>query len=182
MSESDARPVAVIEDDEFADQLPDDVDFGAVLADVEQTINGLADLELTIDSPEDLEQVRQQLPTEPTRAEIVAAALPLPLRRELEYVHPSERQSGYWRRSRERRDPEALSDAELRQRKAFIETQIDNRGDDGTVWLNDGRQIPRSAVETARQLRGMEFTVSDGMTDAEAERGRSLFDRITSWL
>jgi hypothetical protein len=165
--------------------LPGDADVDAILDDVEQVMHDLANLDVELDQPGDLELVRRELPTEPHRAELVAAALPAPLRNELEYVHPCDRQSGYWRRSRERSNLSALSDAELKHRLAFTESRIANRGVDGTTRTADGRRIARSVDRTGDELRGASFTDTDDggeLTEQDRERGRSLFSRVRDRL
>lgn len=178
--------VDVADPDAVESVLPTDADVDAILDDVEQVLYELADLDISLDDPADLERVRQHLPTEPHRAELLAAALPEPLRDELEYVHPCDRQAGYWRRSPERSDLRQLSDAELRHRLAFTRSRMENRGVDGTVRTADGRRIARSVQQTGDELRGVSFDEGDDpdgeLTETERERGRSLFSRVRDRL
>lgn len=144
---------------------------------VEETLRQLADVDIDVDDPGDLDTARQALPTDPIEAELTAAALRgTPLGRVLEYVHPSDRQDGYWRRSRERSDLDALSDAELRQRHAFVQASMDARGLEGTVETDDGREIPKGAERRAEELDGESFESDD--EDTDEDRGRSILGRL----
>lgn len=163
-------------DTELPLELPQGTELYAILQDVEHALADIADMEISITNPEDLERVRRSLPTEPFRAEIVSTALPPPLRGALEYVHPSERQDGYWRRSRDRSTPSALTDAELKQRLAFIEAARATRGKDGVVRTDDGRVISQSAEEIGSTLAGDEFRESP--VGCNGHRGRDLLERI----
>lgn len=154
----------------------------AVLRDVERTIETLLDMELDLERPADLERVRQALPTDSRRAQILHFMLPRPLREALEYVEENDRQAAYWRRSRERADPEALSPAELRQRIAFIEAASETQGRDGVVPTRDGRFVSSSAIDLGEQLRGAEFRDPDELTATEQRRGRELLSRIKDTL
>lgn len=146
----------------------------AALDGVERTLRELAHVDIDVDEPADLETARRRLPTEPVGAELVAAALRgTPLGRVLEYVRPSEHQSGYWRRSRDRSDPSALSDAELRQRHAFVTASIEARGVEGTVEVEDGREIPKGAEKRGEVLGGESFAPRED----NAETGASGFLR-----
>lgn len=151
-----------------------------VLSGVERTLNDLTGLDVDVNDVEDLDRVRDHLPTEPQRAKIIQAALPAPLRNALEYVSPSERQSGYWRRARERRDLSELSDEEVVQRHEFVQAATDVRGLEGTVRTEDGREIPRSAAVMGDDLEGEDFDV-----DAEEDRrdkGLSILNRMREWI
>jgi len=159
-------------------------DLNAILDDVETALTRLADLDLEIGEPADLERARRALPTDPLRAEFVDAALRgTPVGNALEYVHSSERQAGYWRRSAERSDPAALSDAELLQRHAFVTSRLEHRGVEGTVTLADGREVPRSVLETGATLRGESFD-PDAKRESPADeaKGKGILARITDQL
>lgn len=157
---------------------PPGEDVEAVLRDVQDALAGLANLDVDLQEPRDLDRVRQGLPTEPHRALLVQAALPDPLRHALEYVHPSDRQAGYWRRRRDRSTPEKLSDAELKERIAFGEAAREQRGETGVVATGDGRVIPRSAANVGEEVRGQEFAEDD----VDEEKGLGLLGRILDRL
>lgn len=154
----------------------------AILRDVEAALAAVADVDIDLDDPADLERVRRVLPTEPRRARVTELALPPPLADAFEYVSASQRQDAYWRRSRERRDPEALTPAELRERIAFAEAAMAQAGNEGVVITEDGRRIPASARRTGDAHAGRSFTRDGELTDAEADRGRELLNRIRSFL
>jgi|GEM_PF-4294094 len=146
------------------------------LDDVERVLHELADVEIDVDDPADLDAVRQVLPSKPIEAELTAAALRgTPLGQALEYVHPSDRQDGYWRRSRERSDPSALSDAELRHRHAFVKASMEARGIEGTVETDDGREIPRGAQRRGKVLEGESFAPEE---DVDEETGKGILRRL----
>lgn len=149
----------------------------AVLADVQAALDRVVDLDIDLEAPSDLDRVRQALPTEPVRAQLLQAALPQPLRGAIEYVSKSDRQSAYWRRSRDWSTPSALSDAEIRRRHAFIEAAADTRGEEGVVELADGRRISRTAAQIGEQLRDRDFS-EDPDSDVDEDAGRRLFRRI----
>lgn len=161
---------------ESIDRSPDEIE--AVFADVNRVLESLIGMDIDVSDPDDLERVRQQLPTEPLRAELLSAALPPALDAAFEYVHGSDRQSAYWRRPPERSNPEALSEAELRHRIAFTETMIDARGTEGTTQTPDGRRIARSAERLKDSLDGQTFTDPDDLNTTEQRRGRSILRRI----
>lgn len=157
------------------DTTVDDVE--RALDEAEGVLRDLADLDLEIEDAADLERARRSLPSDPTTAMLVDAALAgTRLGDALEYVSPSERQDGYWRRSRERSDPRALSDAELRQRHAFATAAMERRGLEGTVRTPDGRRIPKAAAETGAEIEGEDFTTEDD--DVDGEKGKGLLRRI----
>lgn len=176
-----------ITDEEAVEEVADELELQpqrleSILSDVESVMADLAGMDLNINNPADLERVRTALPTEPHRAELLSAALPPALGNALEYVHESDRQSGYWRRSRERSDPEELSDAELRHRLTFVDTAIDQRGKDGTVRTDDGRQIPVAARKIGDRLDGASFDVDADRVDGDRDKGKAILNRITSWI
>lgn len=189
MSESTSTPEADPDadaalDEEYAHLVPDDEDPQEVLADVQRALEQVARVDVHVTDHDDLRRVVSDLPTEPHRARLVHAGLPPLLRNAIEYVEPSERQSGYWRRSRERSDPAALSDAEIKQRLAFIESRMDNREEFGTVATEDGRRISRSAAQTGDDLRGETFRDADDArtTDTTRTKGKGLLRRILDRL
>lgn len=164
--------------EDLADALdapPEQVD--QILEDVEAALRDVAQMDVDVDEPADLDRARQRLPTDPHRAALVEAALPRALRESIEYVRPSERQAGYWRRSRERRDPSALSDAELRQRLDFVRSQREQRGTEGTVSTPDGREIPRTAAKTREKMTGNDYSDADA---GDRGKGKGLLTRILS--
>lgn len=172
-----ADPPAAAEADAIDDQ---------TLARAERALVDLVD---TVDgtdgglAPADLERLRQSLPTDPDVAQMVHAGMPRALHETFEYVHPSDRQAGYWRKSRERSDVSQLSDAELRQRAAFVDSRIDHRGRMGTERQRDGRRLSRSSQATAAELRGESFRAADDPpTETERERGEGLLDRLRSYF
>lgn len=154
--------------------VPADDDLEDVLSDVQRALTHVSSVDIDVTEPADLDRVRQALPTEPHRARLVHAGLPEPLRYALEYVEPSERQSGYWRKSRERSDPAALSDAELEARYAFIEAGMAERGTDGVVRTGDGRVIARAADNIGDRITNREFAHDD----PDEEKGQGILDRI----
>lgn len=151
-----------------------DEDFEAIAADVQRALEQIATLDVDVTDPEDVDRLRQSLPTEPVRARLVKAALPPALDHAIEYVAPCDRQAGYWRRAPPRSDPAVLSDAELKQRLAFVRAAANQRGTDGTTRTADGRRIPRSADGLASALDGTQFSTDT----ADADRGRGILDRI----
>lgn len=165
--------VAAADVEELAD------DQQAVLRQAEDAF-AVFDQELDLADPADLEAFRRELPTDPAVAELVHAGMPRPLREALEFVDcsDSERQSSYWRVSRERSDPGALSNAELRQRRAFIKSRINHR-EDGVERTTDGRYISRSAARTGEDLRGESFREPDDPpTKTVRERGRRFASKV----
>lgn len=133
--------------------------------------------DFAVDDPADAERLRRRLPTDPLAAEMTAAALEgTPIGDALEYVHPSDRQDGYWRRSRERSDPSALSDAELRQRLAFVKAAQDTQGENGTVTTPDGRQIPKTAAAMRDALGGESF--AGKRRRSVRQRAVALYERL----
>lgn len=169
------------EDREVLDRFVDDDDtIEAVLADVQAALERLVELGFDLEEPADLDRVRQALPTEPARAQLVHAALPDPIRESLEYVRPSERQSGYWRRPKNRTDYSKMSDAEVKSLFNFLETAEEMRGVKGTIELADGRRVPRSALAMRDELEGVSYT--DDELDVDEEKGqgilRSIMDRL----
>lgn len=177
MSEAEREPPAE-EIEDVADALDTDpATVADALEGVQEILDELADLDVDVDDPEDLDRVRQSLPTDRVEAELLSAALRgTPLGDVLEYVPANPRTSAYWRRSRNRTDPEQLSDAELKQRLAFVEDRIKRRGIPGTTEMPDGRRIPRSAAKTGEALRGQTFT--DEEDDVDEERGRGILRRL----
>lgn len=164
--------------EDVADALETDPErIEAALDGVERTLRELADVDLDIDDPGDLHVARRALPTDPIEAELTAAALRgTPLGDAVEYVHPNDRQSGYWRRSRERSDISELSDAELRQRHAFVKTSMEARGVEGTVETDDGRKIPKGAKQRAEELGGESFESDAEQRDSE--KGKGILRRL----
>lgn len=160
------------------EQLTEDDEFDAVTADVQAALERLAAMEIDAADPEDIDRLRQSLPTEPTRARLLKASLPPALDHAIEYVAPSDRQSGYWRRAPPRSNPAELSDAELKHRLAFVRAARDQRGREGTTRTADGRRIARSADGLAEQLEGTTFATDD----VDAERGQGIIDRIRSFI
>ena len=136
-----------------------------------------------------LERLRTSLPTDPEVAPLVAAGLPPALRATLEYVSPSTRQAGYWRTRRARRDPDALSTPELRQRRAFIAAARANRGRVGITTHpadrgeNADRVISAGAARLGATLSGRRFrTRDDDPTERERRRRDRLVERFQSVL
>ncbi len=128
---------------------------------------------------EEIAEVRERLPTDPLQAAILQLALPQPLRERLEYVHPSSRQQGYWRRSRERSDVSQLSDAELRRHLCFNRIMQDQRGRTGTVQTSDGREVPETAIELQSEMTGQKF--DDEEDEPEEHRISGRVRRLLSW-
>lgn len=158
--------------------IPEDTDFETVAGDVQRSLEQIADLDIDVTDPDDVDRLRQSLPTEPTRARLLKAALPPALDHAIEYVAPCDRQAGYWRRAPPRENPAELSDAELQQRLAFVRAAKDQRGRDGTTRTADGRRIPNSARGLEQELAGAEFATDDHDT----ERGRGILDRIRTFV
>lgn len=166
---------------DVAEDVDVDEDLREILADVQAALEDLAGMDVDVDEPADLDRVRDLLPTEPHRAELIHAALPAALANAIEYVHPSDRQAGYWRRSRERRDHRVLSDAELVRRWEFSQAARELRGADGTTDTVDGRRIPRTAAKMREEMGGRDYDdVSE--SDAEEENGLAILARIRQWL
>lgn len=164
---------------EAADELDiEPQELEAILSDVQSVLEHLAGMDIDLEDPADLEKVRTNLPTERHRAQFLAAAMPTPLRDALEYVRPSERQSGYWRRSRERSDPSALSDAELRRNLAMHEAGETIRGTTGTVETDDGREIPTSAAKIREEMAGRSFQDKDDHGPQSSESGLAILKRM----
>lgn len=157
---------------------PTDEDFEAVAADVQASLERIADLEVDVADPDDVDRLRQSLPTEPTRARLLKAALPPALDHAIEYVAPCDRQAGYWRRAPPRKNPAELSDAELQQRLAFVEAAKEQRGRDGTTRTGDGRRIPNTARGLREELAGSSFATDE----TDTERGRGILERIRTFL
>lgn len=165
----------------------DDVDAAELkdaFATVQDTLEWLSDVDATALDAETAEQIRTSLPTDPVTAELLSAALRgTPLGDVLEYVSPSDRQDGYWRRSRERSDPAALSNAELRQRYAFLQSARESCGLEGTTPTPDGRQIPKTAAAVGENLANTEFHHPDDDPPASVlDRGRDIVRRLRSAL
>lgn len=173
-------PLALIETEEDEAELrelvPDGVSLEDVLRDVQDALASVPWLSIDIQDPSDVDQVRTALPTEPTRARFVAAALPPVVANALEYVEPSDRQAGYWRRSRERSDPGALSDDELRYRLRFMQTAKDVRGTEG-VEYQDGNVMSKATLEMGRELED-----SGPRTDESGDNTNGLLRRILERL
>lgn len=154
----------------------------AIFADVQEVLESLADLDVDVEDPADLERVRQQLPTKPIRAQMVYASLPAPLHNALEFVSASDRQAAYWRRSRERSDFSAVSDAELVKYWKFSQAAKKVRGQTGTVRTSDGREIPAAAAEIGNRMEVAEIDPETGPDDETREKGKALLQRISDWL
>lgn len=156
-----------------------DEDVQAILADVQAAIERVVDTNVDLEEPADLDRLRHVLPTEPRRARLVHAALPPPIADAIEYVSASERQSAHWRKSRERSDPAALSDAELKQRLRFIDAAASTRGMDGVVVTADGREVARAPMQIGEQLRGEQQREEP---DVDEEKGQAIFRKILDRL
>jgi hypothetical protein len=163
-----------------------DVDVGIAAADLERAAEAMdhvddvaASYRAGTLSGRELEELRRSLPTDPVVARLVQAGLPPALAETLEYVSASGRQDAYWRSKRERRDPEALSNAELRARRAFAETAHDQRGRDGITTTADAdgseRVISRTAAGIRDRLAGASFTAAE---DPPTQTDKRRFDRL----
>lgn len=160
---------------ELEERIPGDDPIEEVLSDVNQVMQELANLDLQLENAADLECVRKSLPTDPARAVIIEKSLPPPLRDTLEYVHPSGRQDGYWRRSRDRTSLSELSDAELKQRHAFHLAAEASRGEDGVTSTEDGRVISRTADQLGETMKGTSFSDEE---PEDPDRGRDILSRL----
>lgn len=184
-------------DEDPDDDGPYDVDWGdlepdqrEILRDVQEILEELADLDLELTEPADLERARRVLPNEPHRAELVSAALPRSVTNAIEYVHPSDRQDGYWRRAPDR-SREAASTAQLRHRLAFTKATIKYRDEEGAVRTLDGRTIAQNAERIGSDLSGRSFREDDDGPGADgngpggpsdSERGGKLLSSLRDFL
>lgn len=173
MSESDDRL-----DPEQVEQIAEDAGVSPdILREAERAVKDVAGLEVDLNDAESIERLRQRLPKNPDVAHLTHAMMPPAFREVLEYVEPSDRQSGYWRRSRERRDPTALSAAELRHRIEFIESRKRHSDERGVTETRDGRRVAESALRTGDELRGEDYT-DRSMGEKARERGAKLLSRF----